>query len=205
MYRRVCGASSLRQTRQLLQNMALHRPVAEELAKSLVNGLVTGTVYGGFTPTSVRTANRVASPIPVTRPPFASSNSNPSRQVGAILPDANHKNIPIQTDTTAYSQKYLAGNYRPKQRLPKDKNGNKIPDTEVPHTQLSTKKSSKGNYTQAREWGYDGDGKLKPARDIDFTDHGRPQNHTNPHQHDWKQNPTGGSLIRGDEKPLEWP
>ncbi len=45
----------------------------------------------------------------------------------------------------------------------------------------------------------------KAVRDIDFTDHGRPQNHTYPHQHRWVENPTGGSLRRGDTEPLaEW-
>ena len=31
---------------------------------------------------------------------------------------------------------------------------------------------------------------------IDFTDHERPQNHLNPHQHEWIPNPTGGTRIR---------
>ncbi len=33
----------------------------------------------------------------------------------------------------------------------------------------------------------------RPVKDIDFTDHGRPQNHPNPHEHKWKPNPTGGT------------
>lgn len=38
-------------------------------------------------------------------------------------------------------------------------------------------------------------------RDIDFTDHGRPDKHPNPHQHRYKENPTGGSRSR--EKKAE--
>ncbi|MGU0171080.1 hypothetical protein ACVXG8_01140 [Escherichia coli] len=46
----------------------------------------------------------------------------------------------------------------------------------APHTQLGTKSGRKGDYTQAREWGYDENGNLVPKRDIDFTDYGRPRN-----------------------------
>jgi hypothetical protein len=43
------------------------------------------------------------------------------------------------------------------------------------------------------------------VRDIDFTDHGYPQNHPNPHQHVWIENQTGGTLKRNDAKFLqEW-
>lgn len=38
---------------------------------------------------------------------------------------------------------------------------------------------------------------------IDFTDHGRPQIHPNPHEHPYELNPTGGTPIRGDARPLE--
>lgn len=46
----------------------------------------------------------------------------------------------------------------------------------------------------------------KPVRDIDFTDHGRPQNHPNPHQHINYPNPTGGTPSRDPlGQPLpEW-
>jgi hypothetical protein len=89
--------------------------------------------------------------------------------------------------------------------LPRDKNGNPIPDVGRPHTQLGTKSGRNGDYTQAREWDYDAEGKLVPKRDIDFTDHGRPQNHPNPHQHDYIKNPTGGTPQHGPAKPLEIP
>ena len=50
----------------------------------------------------------------------------------------------------------------------------------------------KGKYAQAREFDVQG----KPLRDIDFTDHGRSQNHPNPHQHIYEENPTGGTKSR---------
>ncbi len=89
--------------------------------------------------------------------------------------------------------------------LPRDKHGNPVPDVDAPHTQLGMKKGRKGDYLQGREWGYDDNGKLVPKRDIDFTDHGRPGNHPNPHQHDFVPNPTGGTLQHGPAKPLEYP
>lgn len=82
--------------------------------------------------------------------------------------------------------------YKPDQELPKDKHGHKTPDSDLPHTQLGTKKGRKGDYRQSREWGekndrgYDG---KTPKKDIDWTDHGR-KNHTNPHEH--KYNPDTG-------------
>ena len=82
--------------------------------------------------------------------------------------------------------------YTPDRDLPKDKDGNKIPDTDAPHTQLGTKEGSKGKYPQAREFDAEGN----PVKDIDFTDHGRPSNHPNPHQHIYNENPTGGTESR---------
>ena len=97
------------------------------------------------------------------------------------------------------------GTYRPTRTLPRDKYGNPVPDTDVPHTQLGTRAGRKEIYTQAREWGYDSKNKLVPKRDIDFTDHGRPENHPNPHQHDYTVNSSGGTLQHGPAKPLELP
>ncbi len=91
------------------------------------------------------------------------------------------------------------GDYRPDRALPRDKHGNPVPDTNLPHTQLGTKKGRKGNYTQAREFDANG----KPVRDIDFTDHGRPENHPNPHQHRYVPNETGGTpRCLKDAEPL---
>ncbi|QVL57757.1 MAG: hypothetical protein KFB93_01390 [Simkaniaceae bacterium] len=67
-----------------------------------------------------------------------------------------------------------------------------LPEVDVPHTQLGTKEGRKGEYVQAREFDAEG----KPIRDIDFTDHGRPQNHPNPHQHIYRDNLTGGTKTR---------
>lgn len=86
--------------------------------------------------------------------------------------------------------------------LPRNKDGTPRPDSEAQntsHTQLGTKKGRNGDYRQAREFNEQN----KPVRDIDFTDHGRPQNHTNPHQHEYKENATGGTLQRSkNAKPL---
>jgi hypothetical protein len=82
--------------------------------------------------------------------------------------------------------------------LPRDKDGRLIPDSDHPHTQIGTKKGRKGKYRQTREWGSDG----KPTKDIDWTDHGRPNDHPNPHEHEWIPNPTGGTPQRGPAKPL---
>jgi hypothetical protein len=74
-------------------------------------------------------------------------------------------------------------------------------DADGPHTQLKTKEGCKEKYPQVREFDKTG----KPIRDIDFTDHGRPQTHTNPHQHLWIENRTRGTLKRDDAQPLqEW-
>lgn len=54
--------------------------------------------------------------------------------------------------------------------------------------------------------GYDDNGKLVPIRDIDFTDHGRPKEHSNPHhQHDYLPNPTGGTPQHGPAVELVMP
>jgi len=83
--------------------------------------------------------------------------------------------------------------------LPLTEDGVHIPDADAPHTQLGTREGS--NYPQAREFDKDG----KPVRDIDFTDHGRPDKHTNPHQHRWKENSTGETPMRDNSEPVpEW-
>lgn len=83
--------------------------------------------------------------------------------------------------------------------LPITENGEPKAETDAPHTALGTKEGRKGKYPQAREF----DGKGKAVRDIDFTDHGRPKEHSNPHQHKYSPNPTGGTARRGDAEPLE--
>ena len=87
----------------------------------------------------------------------------------------------------------------PDRPLPRDKHGNPVPDTDAAHTQLGRKEGTNGGYPQAREF----DAAGKPVRDIDFTDHGRPKQHPNPHQHRYEPNTTGGTPSRSRmAKPL---
>ena len=78
------------------------------------------------------------------------------------------------------------------------------PDPEAigyPHTQLGIKNSKRGyEYVQAREFDADGNA----IKDIDFTDHNRPKEHTNPHQHRYIDNSTGGTKKRGKGEPLDF-
>jgi hypothetical protein len=93
------------------------------------------------------------------------------------------------------------GSYRPPDPLPRGPNGEMLPSSSCPHTQLGTGTSRKvGPYTQAREFGENGEW----IRDIDFTDHGRPNipGHVNPHQHRAVPNPTGGTPGRGPAEPF---
>jgi hypothetical protein len=91
--------------------------------------------------------------------------------------------------------------FAPDRKLPMTKHGRPIPDTDAPHTQLGFNEGSKGSYVKARE--FDKDGNV--IRDIEFTDHGRPHNHTNPHQHRKMPNESGGTLKREDAEPVpEW-
>lgn len=83
----------------------------------------------------------------------------------------------------------------PDRELPSDENGVFIPDTDYPHTQLGQRKGRKETYPQAREFGENGE----PIRDIDFTDHCRPQNHPLPHQHLRDENETGGTKKRNEK------
>ncbi|NEB08223.1 hypothetical protein G3I32_04950 [Streptomyces coelicoflavus] len=64
---------------------------------------------------------------------------------------------------------------------------------------LGQKKGRRETYAQAREFDVDG----KPVKDVDFTDHGRPRDHDDPHQHPYNENSTGGSRSRGEAEPLE--
>ena len=86
--------------------------------------------------------------------------------------------------------------YAPDRPLPRDpRTKEPVPETDAPHTELGTKNGIKGKYPQAREFDVQG----RPVKDIDFTDHGRPQNHPNPHEHKWKPNSTGGTPQRSPE------
>ncbi|MEX0961298.1 MAG: RHS repeat-associated core domain-containing protein [Simkaniaceae bacterium] len=86
--------------------------------------------------------------------------------------------------------------YVPDRPLPRDpRTKEPVPEADVSHTELGTKDGTKGKYPQAREF----DAQGKPVKDIDFTDHGRPKKHPNPHEHKWKPNPTGGTPQRSPE------
>jgi RHS repeat-associated protein len=50
---------------------------------------------------------------------------------------------------------------------------------------------------QTREFGETG----KPVKQVDWTDHGRPSEHTDPHVHDYIENPTGGTPQHGPARP----
>lgn len=94
----------------------------------------------------------------------------------------------------------VAGSYRPEGPLPRDIHGNPVPEPGAlgPHTQLGTQTGRQGDYTQGREFDANG----KPVKDIDFTDHGRPDIHTNPHEHPYVPNPTGGTPQRGPAQSI---
>lgn len=98
------------------------------------------------------------------------------------------------------------GSYTPDRTLPTDKLGVPVPDAPDPHTQLGRSKPKYGSEPQAREWDHGSNGNLQPKRDIDFTDHGTPNIHLNPHQHTLTPNnpalaPQGG-YKRGPQEPL---
>ncbi|MEV6493687.1 hypothetical protein AB0M20_34465 [Actinoplanes sp. NPDC051633] len=86
----------------------------------------------------------------------------------------------------------------PGRKLPRDGNGIPTPESDYPHTELGVNDGRHGDYPQARE--FDGNG--QPVKDVDFTDHGRPSQHPNPHEHPYVPNPTGGSPRRGQAQPL---
>ncbi|MGD0465918.1 MAG: DUF637 domain-containing protein [Gammaproteobacteria bacterium] len=95
----------------------------------------------------------------------------------------------MSTDPGPYFQGF------PDRKLPNaPKSGYQIPDPEAKgtwHTQLGTRVGKSGKYKQAREF----DNQNRPIKDIDFTNHGRPDNHSNPHEHRWLDNP-GDSITK---------
>ena len=100
------------------------------------------------------------------------------------------------------------GKYAPKRELPRTKHGDPIPDTDVPHTQLGQRTDNGNTYNQARTWETNPNGKGVTAKmDYDFSDHGMPLNHPNPHQHpltpaNLKLAPKGG-YHRGPAETLQ--
>ncbi len=109
----------------------------------------------------------------------------------------------VVAETAEINSAKSQGTYAPQEPLRRTSSGEPVVDAEATgraHTQLGTKEGRNGSYTQGREFNENG----QPVRDIDFTDHGRPQNHPNPHQHEYKENTTGGTRQRSKEaKPLD--
>lgn len=87
--------------------------------------------------------------------------------------------------------------------LPRNKDGVPVPDAEAagkPHTQLGEKTSDRTGerYPQSREFDKNGN----KVKDIDHTDHGRLDVHTNPHEHPYR--PSDGKRMPAqpvDPKP----
>gem|GEM_PF-1941960 len=92
------------------------------------------------------------------------------------------------------------GQYIPDRELPKTKDGVPVPDVDdAEHTQLGsrTSKSSGEDYRQTREW----DNQGNPVKTTDWTDHNR-KDHTDPHDHRYLPNSTGGSPNRDKGQPM---
>jgi hypothetical protein len=81
--------------------------------------------------------------------------------------------------------------------LPRGPNGELAPSSMDPHTQIGWQEGRRGGYVQTREFGPNG----QPVRQVDWTDHGRPARHTDPHVHDYVPNPTGGTPQHGPARP----
>ena len=81
--------------------------------------------------------------------------------------------------------------------LPQGPNGELAPSSDYPHTQIGWQEGRRGGYIQTRDFGPNG----QPLRQVDWTNHGRPAEHTNPHVHDYVPNPTGGSPQHGPGRP----
>jgi hypothetical protein len=131
----------------------------------------------------------------------------------SVLPSFNKTNTPeikagkrpddlVEVDKNANKKNW--GTYAPNRDLPQTKYGLPIPDEEAKdtwHTQLGKRKGRKDTYTKAREFNSNNTAK----KDIEFTDHGRPNiiGHTNPHQHKHNPSKTGGTLEHGKAEPLK--
>ena len=81
--------------------------------------------------------------------------------------------------------------------LPRSPTGGLAPSSMDPHTQIGWRDGRRSGYVQTREFGPNG----QPVKQIDWTDHGRPGQHTDPHVHDYVPNPTGGTPKHGPARP----
>lgn len=81
--------------------------------------------------------------------------------------------------------------------LPRGPNGELVPSSMDPHTQIGWQEGRRGGYIQTREFGPNG----QPIKQVDWTNHGRPMQHPDPHVHDYVPNPTGGTPQHGPARP----
>ncbi len=81
--------------------------------------------------------------------------------------------------------------------LPRGPNGELAPSSMEPHTQIGWHEGRRGGYVQTREFGANG----QAIKQVDWTNHGRPTQHTNPHVHDYLPNPSGGTPQHGPPRP----
>lgn len=109
-------------------------------------------------------------------------------------------NEPALADGGSIASDSASGNRFPDRVLPTKSGGEPAPDPDAggPHTQLGQREGRNGKYDQAREF----DGQGRAIKTIDFTDHGRPGSHTNPHEHPYESNGTGGTPSRAKARPL---
>jgi RHS repeat-associated protein len=77
--------------------------------------------------------------------------------------------------------------------LPRGPNGELAPSSPNPHTQIGWQEGRRGGYAQTREFGPNG----QPLKQVDWTNHRRPAQHSDPHVHDYIPNPTGGTPQHG--------
>jgi hypothetical protein len=83
--------------------------------------------------------------------------------------------------------------------LPRSEHGVDLPSSNSPHTQIGWRESRFSPYRQTREWGYNG----RKIKTTDWTEHGRPKIHTNPHDHHYTPNTTGGTQKRDKSQPFK--
>ena len=81
--------------------------------------------------------------------------------------------------------------------LPRGPNGELAPSSMDAHTQIGWQVGRRGGYIQTREFGANG----QPVKQVDWTNHGRPGQHTDPHVHDFLPNPSGGTPQLGPARP----
>jgi hypothetical protein len=164
------------------------------IGKHFVGNAVEGAVEN--------VANTVVSGQPVTPGSLlrnAAEGAATSAVTGGALNKVHLPNAVSKLGDEAPVPKTIPdGRWFPDRALPRDQNGIDIPDSPSPHTQLGWRQGRGGAYPQAREFGNDGE----VVRTIDFTDHNRPDLHTNPHQHRAVPNPSGGTSQRHDPEPL---